>query len=194
MDKTFLTQRVHWLGVIIMTISENVCHVCKTRNELEAIVCGQCGATLHDPFLDPGAKTKSSEMPAIVPEISRDWSVNAAAVPESGIAVYLEGQFDPAYIASQEEIIIGRKAEDTSEVSLDLAPFGAYHLGLSRRHAVLRRTQHGYEVLDLGSVNGTWLNDERLVPHQFYALPSGSHLRLGSMRLFVLYRLRAQPN
>jgi pSer/pThr/pTyr-binding forkhead associated (FHA) protein len=90
--------------------------------------------------------------------------------------------------------VIGRKVDETSDDLLDLAPVGGYHLGLSRRHAVVRRTEHGYEVLDLGSVNGTWLNNERLVPHKPYPLPSGSHLRLGSMRLIVLYRPRVQPN
>ena len=55
------------------------------------------------------------------------------------------------------------------------------------QHAVIHWTEHGYEMLDLGSANGTWLNEERLVPHKYYPLASGSHLRLGSMRLFVLY-------
>ena len=76
----------------------------------------------------------------------------------------------------------------TSEALFDLAPLGGYHLGLSRRHAVIWRNQHGYEVLDLGSVNGTWLNDERLIPHKPYPLASGSHLRVGRMRLLVVYR------
>lgn len=173
-----------------MNILENVCPVCKNKNELEAIVCGQCGAVLEDPFMDPGAKTKTSDMPAAVPERRSDWSVNASAVPNGGIAVYLESVFHPAYIDSTGEFVIGRKAgttSDVSEVFFDLAPWGGYHLGLSRRHVVIRRTEAGYEVLDLGSVNGTWLNDERLVPHKTYPLASGSHLRLGSMRLFVLY-------
>jgi hypothetical protein len=174
-----------------MNVSENFCPVCKNKNELEAIVCGHCGAALGDPFMDPGAKTKTSDMPALVPESSRDWSVDEAAVPEGGIAVYFEGIFKPAYIDSKAELVIGRRAGTTTEISedlLDLAPSGGYHLGLSRRHAVIRRTERGYEVLDLGSVNGTWLNDERLVPHKSYPFASGSHLRLGSMRLFVLYR------
>jgi hypothetical protein len=171
-----------------MNVIENVCPVCKNKNELEAIICGHCGAALADPFTDPGAKTKTSDMPALLPEDKRDFSIDEAAVPESGIAVYVEGIFNPAYIDSKGEFVIGRKVGETSEVLFDLAPWGGYHLGLSRRHAVIRRRENGYEVLDLGSVNGSWLNDERLVPHKAYPLANGSHLRLGSMRLFVLYR------
>ena len=173
-----------------MNITENICVICKESNELEAIVCGHCGAALEDPFMDPGARTKTTNMSAVVPESIGDWSVNQTAVPEHGIAVYIEGEFNPAYRYSSEEFVIGRKVDITSPVSeglLDLAPLGGYARGISRRHAVIQRTEHGYEILDLGSSNGTWLNDERLAPHEYYPLASGSHLRLGSMRLFVLY-------
>lgn len=170
-----------------MNVSENLCPVCHHKNEIEAVVCGNCGAALEDPFLDPGAKTKTSNMEALTPERIKEWSVDKAAVTDGGLAVYLEGEFNPIYNDSRTEFVIGRKVGTTSEGMLDLSPWGGYHLGLSRRHAIIRRTEHGYEVLDLGSVNGTWLNEERLVPHKSYPLSSGSHLRLGSMRLYVLY-------
>jgi len=179
-----------------MSISEQVCPICKTKNDLEAVLCWHCGATLDDPFMDPGAKTKTTDMPAIIPERVRDWSVDEAAVAQGGIAVYVEGEFKPAYIGFNGEFVIGRKMGTTatpSEALFDLAPLGGYHMGLSRRHVVIRRTDHGYEVLDLGSVNGSWLNDERLIPHKSYPLASGSHLRLGRMRLFVLYRRLTEP-
>lgn len=170
-----------------MNITENLCPVCKNKNEPEAVVCGYCGAALEDPFMDPGAKTKTSDMQAVDLDKIREWSTNENAIPEGGIAVFLEGGFNPVYVATKGEFVIGRKAGATSDVSLDLSPSGGYHLGISRRHAVIRRTQDGYEVLDLGSVNGTFLDDARLAPHTPYPLASGSHLRLGSMRLFVRY-------
>ena len=173
-----------------MNVTENICPVCKESNELEAVLCGHCGTALEDPFMDPGFKTKTTNFPAVVPESIRDWSMDKAAVPDNGIAVYIEGEFKPAYIDSRGEFVIGRRVEATSEVPeglFDLSPLGGYGQGLSRRHAVIQRTEHGYEILDLGSVNGTWLNDERLAPHKNYPLASGSHLRLGSMRLLVLY-------
>ena len=177
-----------------MNVSDRLCPVCKNKNEMEAILCGHCGAVLDDPFMDPGAKTRTTDMPALDPEKFKGWSLDETAVPEGGIAIYLEGLFNPAYIDTKGEFVIGRQADTTSESLLDLAPFGGYHLGLSRRHAIIRRIDDRCEVLDLGSVNGTWLNNERLVPHKAYPLPSGSHLRLGSMRLTVLYRLGAKPN
>jgi len=171
-----------------MAPSENICPVCKESNDLEDVVCGRCGALLEDPFLDPGAKT--TNIPAVVPEIGRYWSINEAAIPEKGIAIYVEGEFNPAYIDAGEEFVLGRKVGATSEISqglLDLSPMGGYSQGLSRKHAVVRWTEHGYEIMDLGSANGTWLNEEKLAPQKYYPLASGSHLRLGSMRLVVRY-------
>lgn len=178
-----------------MDVSENVCPVCKTKNEPEAIICGHCGVRLNDPFAEWGPKTKTTDMQALTPEAIREWSIKAtkeAAIPEKGIAFYVEGYANPAYIDTTAEFILGRKSETTADLLLDLAPFGGYSLGLSRRHAVIRQTGRGYEMLDLGSVNGTWLNEERLAPHQSYPLPSGSHVRLGRMRLLVLYKPFAQ--
>ncbi len=176
-----------------MNAVENICPVCKKGNELEAIVCGHCGALLEDPFMDPGARTKTTNV--VILEGLKDWSVDEAAIPDLGIAVYIEGEFKPVHIDSKEEFVIGRKSGTTSKVSeglLDLSPMGGYGRGVSRRHVVIRRTELGYEILDLGSVNGTWLNDQRLVPQKYYPLESGSHLRLGSMRLFVLYHPSAE--
>lgn len=173
-----------------MNVTESVCPNCKKNNELDAVVCAHCGAELEDPFIDPGARTLETNIPALAPEGIKDWSIDEAAIPDQGIAVYIEGKSNPVRIDSKGELVIGRKVGGTKNVSenlLDLSPLGGYGQGISRRHAAIRRTEKGYEILDLGSVNGTWLNGKRLTPHQFYPLTSGSHLRLGNMLLFVRY-------
>ena len=174
-----------------MNVSENICPVCTTQNESEAIICGHCGAALNDSLLDSQHKTRTTDMQALTPEMIHEWTSRAAkevTVPDSGIAFYIDGYPTPACIDSNRDFVLGRRAGTTSEGLLDLAPFGGYSMGLSRRHVVIRRTGDRYEVLDLGSVNGSWLNEQRLVPHRPYPLPSGSHLRLGRMRILVLYR------
>jgi len=174
-----------------MAVSENICPLCKSSNELEAVVCQNCGTALDDPFMDPGARTKRTDISELIPEGTKDWSIDEAQVPESGIAVYFEGEFKPVHVDARDDFVIGRRLGVTSNISdgmLDLSPMGGYGQGVSRRHVVILRGKQGYEILDLGSVNGTWLNDERLVPQRNYPLASGSHLRLGTMRLFVLYQ------
>jgi hypothetical protein len=138
-----------------------------------------------------GHKTKTTDMDAPTPELIKEWFLKESKermAPESGIAFYIEGRSNPAGMDTDGEFVLGRKAGTTSEMLLDLAPFGGYSMGVSRRHALIRRAGDGYIILDLGSVNGTFLNEERLAPHVSYPLPSGSHLRLGRMRLLVLYQ------
>lgn len=176
-----------------MNVSENICPVCKSKNNLEAVICVHCGTALPpgDPFGDSEHKTKTTDMQALTPEMIREWVLNnakGAAVPETGIAFYIDGHPTPAYMDTQEEFVLGRKAATTSDLLVDLAPFGGYSMGVSRRHVIIRRMGQGYEVLDLGSVNGTWLNEERLIPHVANPLRSGSQLRLGRMRILVLYK------
>jgi len=178
-------------SIYYMSTVDKICPVCKKNNEIEAVVCRHCGAAFDGQFLDMADGTKTTNVPIPFPEQTRDWSIDEASVPEYGIAIYVEGEFKPVLVDTKEEFVIGRKSGKTSEVSeglLDLSPLGGYSRGVSRRHATILRTEQGYEILDLGSVNGSWLNDERLVPQKHYPLPSRSHLRLGSMRLFVLYR------
>lgn len=168
-----------------MNVSEKVCPVCGTKNEPTAAVCTKCGAKLDESY---APQTGTTEVGSLPPELLKDWSIKATKIPESGIDFHIEGRFDPVHIEPKGEFVLGRKTGRTSEILLDLAPFRGYALGVSRRHAVIRRAGNGYEVVDLGSVNGSWLNEERLTPHSTRPLPSGSHLRLGRMRLFVLYK------
>jgi hypothetical protein len=177
--------------------AENTCPVCKTRNELEALICENCGVMLTEPLHEGQRDTNTTDMQALTPEMIREWLLNntkEAVVPDSGIAFYVDGHSMPAYIDPNGEFVLGRKVGDTSDLLLDLGPFAGYSLGVSRRHITVRRTREGYEILDLGSVNGTWLDEERLIPHRAYPLPSGSHLRLGRMRLLVLYRAFSDTN
>lgn len=128
-----------------------------------------------------------------VTEKVEELHIDEAMVPAGAIAIYVSGTSDPVFLSSDEKFAIGRKVEETSEALLDLSKLGGYLLGLSRRHAMIRRAEFGYEVIDLSSTNGTWLNDERLIPNRPYPLTSGSRIRLGRMRFFVLYHPVPEP-
>jgi pSer/pThr/pTyr-binding forkhead associated (FHA) protein len=116
--------------------------------------------------------------------------IDEALLPIGRIALYLAGTSEPVFLSPEKEFVIGRKVEEegTTEAFLDLAKLGGYQMGLSKRHAMVRRAENGYEVIDLSSRNGTWLNDVQLMPDKPYPLASGSQLRLARMRLLVLYR------
>jgi len=106
-----------------------------------------------------------------------------------GIGIQVADEPMPIYVPVRNELVIGRTTEyvPPADDFLDLSNLKAGDFGVSRRHVMIRRIESGYEVVDLSSRNGSWLNEDRLVPKKPYPLPSGSILRIGHMRLLIMY-------
>jgi hypothetical protein len=82
-----------------------------------------------------------------------------------------------------ETMLIGRRSEPEALVpDLDLAFYdpNAY---VSRRHATITRNGRRYEITDLGSDNGTFVNDARLPAHKARVLRNGDRIRVGRIVL-----------
>jgi len=56
------------------------------------------------------------------------------------------------------DIVLGRGSDEFDSPDIDLTNLEALAGGVSRRHAMLRPTQHKLYVIDLGSTNGTFVN------------------------------------
>jgi hypothetical protein len=167
------------------TISGQFCPVCKFKNELTATVCVYCGTSLESVRRDETTtKRVNEETKNLQPQTGETLSEDL--IPLKGIAIYTE---DGMLIGIQEEkeFFLGREVEDSKDMLVDLMPIGAFQKGVSRRHAVIRRTKRGYEIMDLGSTNGTYIDGIRLVSSQTYPLPSASRVSLGRIHLLVLY-------
>lgn len=82
--------------------------------------------------------------------------------------------------------VFGRSDNRSSFVpDIDLAEFKALEKGVSRRHAALLRYQDRIHILDLASINGTFLNGKRLKPDIPYALTSGDQIGFGDLLLSI---------
>jgi hypothetical protein len=170
-------------------ISESFCPVCKNKNAANALLCSFCGALLDGNATSAVAVTEHvSKQPAVSAQDVAAF-INTALIPEGGLGIYIAGAPKPYYVPVDKELIIGRETDATLEAVLDLTALDTFNMGLSRRHAMIRRTDAGFEVLDLGSRNGTWLNAGQLTPNKPYPFASGSQLRLGRLRLFVVYQV-----
>lgn len=75
------------------------------------------------------------------------------------------------FLVDQEETTIGRHPE--ADIFLD-------DVTVSRRHVRIHRTESGFEVDDLGSLNGTYVNHDRVDRH---TLSSGDEVQVGKFRL-----------
>jgi hypothetical protein len=162
-----------------------VCPICRSENEATALECHSCGASLNDFPTEAISVPDLANMP--VPDVES--FIDTSMIPEGGIGIRVAGTPKPYYLYIHRELIIGRPTDSDAalESVLDLSDVAAYSMGVSRRHAKIRRTATGFEVIDLDSRNGTWLNAERLIPNKPYPFVSGSQLRMGKMRLLLIY-------
>ncbi|MBA2697165.1 MAG: FHA domain-containing protein [Nocardioidaceae bacterium] len=75
------------------------------------------------------------------------------------------------FLLDTDEVAAGRHPD--SEIFLD-------DVTVSRRHAIFRRTSAGYVVADVGSLNGTYVNRDRI---DEVLLSGGDEVQIGKYRL-----------
>jgi hypothetical protein len=169
-----------------MNVIRKRCPACNKENEDNAAICINCGVWLEGVstefvgISDPSVNDLNAQIESF---IDLEW------IPENGVGIQVAGETIPIYVPLRKDLVIGRTTEFTSPTDdfLDLSHLNAGALGVSRRHVMIRRIDSGYEVVDLTSSNGSWINDRRLVPNIPYTFPSGSQLRMGNMRLLIMY-------
>lgn len=167
------------------TASEIFCPVCKLKNEASATVCVHCQSPLH-PGEGAGFRTTRKVSPEFQ-TFDTDELQRRLGIPADGIMVILQESGQEIAIVKEKRFILGRKVENIHETILDLSAYGAYGLGVSRLHLLIQKTKNGYEVSDMDSTNGTWLNDEELIPNKFYPINSGARIRMGKMYIALLF-------
>ncbi len=86
------------------------------------------------------------------------------------------------------DMIVGRQDNHTNYTpEVDLSPFGAHRLGISRRHAMLKVLNNTLNLIDLGSRNGTMVNNERLAPDAPRLLRNHDEIMVGTLRFNVVF-------
>jgi hypothetical protein len=84
-------------------------------------------------------------------------------------------------------LTIGRSSGSKADSpSIALQGMESVKQGVSRKHAIIRWERGALNLIDNGSANGTYLNDERLAAHKSHVLHGGDTIRLGDLELSVL--------
>ena len=108
-----------------------------------------------------------------------DLATVEALRPGTALLVVLRGPNTGArFLLDDDEVMSGRHPD--SDIFLD-------DVTVSRKHAVFRRTDSGFVVRDVGSLNGTYVNRE-LVDE--VVLKTGDEVQIGKFRL-VFYASQA---
>lgn len=162
------------------------------------IVCGGCGyACRPDDVTCPRCGTRLRKSDTSVLSAMQQAIITKPVEPhaierfEPGTNAILQLVSSGGWLslALDEPMILGRGPSVTGEKTLDLTDFGGYEQGMSRRHCMLRRSDNRLKVADLGSANGTYLNDKQLVPHVDYTVRHGDQLVLGRLAITVLFSI-----
>jgi len=166
-------------------VTDQVCVNCSAGYDEETLYCVSCGYIL--PHALESANEATRAMFNLKPQgVDVEWGTSIfhhrarlfVTIVNRGITI-------PVPISSS-VTILGRNTV-SGTVDVDLAAYGGSTLGVSRRHLRLDRMQDIIQVTDLASINGTYLNRERLVPGVPYTLRNRAVLQLSKMVLRVQF-------
>jgi hypothetical protein len=145
-------------------------------DELKAIVEAQGAPSLRMPSSAPASAARTMQPAPARPPQSPITAPRGAGNTRGARLVAVD-HIDPVpaeYSLMKDEISIGR-GEDNDVV--------IPHASVSRQHARLMRRDGGFELMDLNSTNGSYVDDRQI--HGSAFLSAGSQVRLGDIR-FVL--------
>ncbi|HKJ28114.1 MAG TPA: FHA domain-containing protein [Anaerolineales bacterium] len=165
-----------------------ICPNCSFEEPDGAIFCSECGTKLIGPdglatatiqatsgkFSDPGTP---SEPDAPLP------------VSEAEISLHIirTGQILP--LIGRTEYTLGRISKGQSILpDIDLSPYDAYSQGVSRLHTTIKVKDNQIYIEDLGSSNGTRINNQKIVSHNEKMVQHGDVLALGRFKIQILIR------
>lgn len=148
------------------------CHNCGTRNPTGAKFCGACGNTLQPAdaaettisFIPEVPTYETEEVNFPVDDIEEGKAVLVVKKgPEAGTNFFLE----------KDVVTCGR--DSASDIFLD-------DVTVSRRHAEIRRDANGFTIVDSDSLNGTFVNRNRVDSAE---LKSGDEIQIGKFKLVI---------
>jgi len=152
-------------------VTDVFCNNCGHRNPLGANFCSSCGAVLETESLENTTITFHPTLPS--DPVDEELTVELGDVPDDiGMLIVKRGPKAGSRFALGKAVITAGRHPD-SDIFLD-------DITVSRRHAEIRHGEDGYLVRDAGSLNGTYLNRERI---EEAPLTNGDELQIGKFKL-----------
>jgi hypothetical protein len=159
-----------------------VCPVCGLVNRPGELACSRCGNVLAT-----GGITRKLGATDEPPKPASFPTGDVIVTDQEPIILEIEDQ--QVVVPVAEVLTVGRVSEvlDDSRPDVDLSPFNAGDMGVSRKHIKIKRKNILVYVADLGSTNGTLLNGRKLIPNAERLLRNGDELQLGRLKIKVKF-------
>ncbi|HHS97859.1 MAG TPA: FHA domain-containing protein [Chloroflexi bacterium] len=163
------------------------CPTCGEKYRPGTLFCSKCGT-----YLPTGGSPRTvtlptdrlSDVPYTPPEtggLEQEAPVELRAIRVRVLETEREVTLPPA-----SELLMGRRDPMRGIFpDLDLTADGGIEKGVSRRHARILQKEGKVFLEDVGSANGTFLNDQRLMPYLPYPLRDGDRIRIGKLELEI---------
>ncbi|MET0728895.1 MAG: FHA domain-containing protein [Acidimicrobiales bacterium] len=148
------------------------CPRCGHQNPMNSNFCSSCGSDL-----ETGSDNHTTAAVTVAVEgTAEDVHIDLDELaPGVGMLVVTRGPNSGSRFALDEPLVTAGRHPD-SVIFLD-------DITVSRRHAEIRQVDDGYRVTDVGSLNGTYLNRERVEEAD---LRDGDELQIGTFKLLFL--------
>jgi pSer/pThr/pTyr-binding forkhead associated (FHA) protein len=132
----------------------------------------------------PAPEEYNFRTPLNVPEGIEDRDVT-----KSIISLQILGTGQKLSLESGEEFTLGRiSGKQPILPDVDLTPYRAYEDGVSRLHATIKITPEQVSITDLGSANGTRVNNQSIIAHNPHPLKNGDIISLGKFKAQIIIR------
>ena len=153
------------------------CNKCGHRNPPESLFCSACGTAL-DTLSDHTITLSKVDPLQDAVGAGDDVQVDLGDLPAEGAVLIVRSgaQAGATFLLADPLTRLGRHPD--SEIMLD-------DITVSRRHADIERTPSGYVARDAGSLNGTYVNQERIDESPLH---QGDELQVGKFRLVFFER------
>ncbi|HVO40984.1 MAG TPA: FHA domain-containing protein, partial [Aggregatilineales bacterium] len=160
------------------------------------LACIHCGAVLTGASRDmtmtmPAVNLEDALSIPITQPLQPDADrLHTASMLSPDMLEFYVGTSDlPLHVHFTDAVLTLGRQSPTSlhQPQVDLSSFDGQALGVSRQHAVIRKRPTGFTLTDLGSSNGTTLNEVMLRPAVEYPLKPGDQIRLGQLALEIYF-------
>lgn len=167
----------------------NACPNCSHENRGGELVCENCGITLfRNVLLTTRVLPESDEEASQTGEGQMGW-----LAPDDKVFLKIPDVKQPIHVSRAQALILGRTSPNRpQQPDIDLTDFQALDKGVSNLHAMFMYRGTNIVITDIGSSNGTFVNGQRLPPHQAAVLYEGDEIRLGDLSMQIYFE-RSEP-